>query len=196
MSFAVHCNDAREKEYQGKCRLLSADLQPQYRPTFDKWLNTLPSPEATAAVTERLSERKTWWWATWLTSSLQAAQAGWALRLGVAGSFAVWTGLHSLLFLCEGERQGVGEDTKKQKQKKEEKGCQWRHLTTGWMQELFTWLAAVNVCIKCFTNQAYNVGKQISGTKLADKVKAISQAICQWKPRGLGFKDCNTLHTS
>lgn len=43
-----------------KSRLSSADLQPPCRPTFDKWLNTLPSLEATIAATrrERETERK------------------------------------------------------------------------------------------------------------------------------------------
>ena len=37
---------------------------------------------------------------------------------------------------------------------------------------------------ECFANQAYNVCKQISSSKLADKVKAITQAICRLKLRG------------
>lgn len=105
--------------------------QPQYKPTFDKWLNTHPSPEATVAVTGRLREterkRKTWWWVTWLTSSLQAAQAGRAVRLRVAGSFSVWTWLHSLLLLCMENHEGGVDEDKKGKGKK--KSSWWRHTT-------------------------------------------------------------------
>lgn len=88
-----------------KSRLSSADLQPPCRPTFDKWLNTLPSLEATIAATrrerqrERAREKKMWWWVTWLTSSLQAALAGRAVRLRAAGSFPIWARLNSFLFL-------------------------------------------------------------------------------------------------
>lgn len=88
-----------------KSRLSSADLQPPCRPTFDKWLNTLPSLEATIAATrrerqrERGREKKMRWWATWLTSSLQAALAGRAVRLRAAGSFPIWARLYSFLFL-------------------------------------------------------------------------------------------------
>lgn len=48
---------------------------------------------------ERGREKKMWWWATWLTSSLQAALAGRAVRLRAAGSFPIWARLYSFLFL-------------------------------------------------------------------------------------------------
>lgn len=109
-----------ENNTPADARLLSAEPEPRYRPTFDKWLSTLPSPEATTAVTEERA--KTWWRATWLTSSLQAGKAGRALWLGVAGSFSVWTRLHSLLFLW---RREIEEEDKKNK-KRRKKSCQWR----------------------------------------------------------------------
>lgn len=170
MSLCVRWKDARQEKQPQKCRLYLADSQPQYEPTFDKWLNS--DPEATPAA--RRGRARDMMMGD-VTHLLPSGCPGWPSWPSCpTGSCWLLLRLNptSLVSLSLIRRRRQEQRNKEQLVKQS-----WKCLLSSLVE---------NVGINWFAGQANNVCKQIS----------VTEAICQLEPRDTTSPTAETMVTS